>query len=85
MDEKTKIMVSLATAIGANCIPCFDHIYARARELDIDDDQIQGIVETATKVKNGAATFMKNAINDVLDQPPEPEQPCCVRSSSSCC
>lgn len=85
MDEKTMIMVSLGAAVGANCIPCFDHLYARARELSIPDEEIQGIVDTAGKVKNGAATFLKNAINETFGAPPESETPCCVRSSKACC
>jgi len=85
MDSKTQIMVSLGTAIGANCIPCFDHLYARARELDINDEEIQRIIEIASKVKNGASIFMKNAVNEFMGTPPESEVPCCDQSKGSCC
>ena len=54
MDQKTEIMVSLGTAIGANCIPCFDYIYAKAKEVDLEESEIQKTVEVAFKVKNGA-------------------------------
>lgn len=85
MDQKTENMVSLATAIGANCIPCFDHLYARARELDIEDHEIERIMTIAIKVKNGAAVFMKNAVNEMMGHPPETDQPCCAEFSDECC
>jgi hypothetical protein len=30
-------MVAMGAAIGANCIPCFDHLYAKARELRLSE------------------------------------------------
>lgn len=85
MDPKTEIMVSMAVAMGTNCIPCFDHLYARAREVGIGDPEIQKIVEIADKVKNGASIFLKNAIHDVLGTAHESEHPCCNGPKSSCC
>jgi len=61
MDQKTEVMVSLGAAIGANCIPCFNYIYAKAKESDLEDADIRKSVEVAFKVKNGAQIFMKNA------------------------
>lgn len=77
LDNKTEVMVSLGTAIGANCIPCFDHLYLKARDLNIKADEIQQVVDIAVKVKNGASIFMKNTINHALGETAEPEQPCC--------
>lgn len=37
MDTKTEVMVAMGAAIGANCIPCFDHLYAKARELRLSE------------------------------------------------
>ena len=85
MDQKTEVMVSLGAAIGANCIPCFDFIYAKAKEVDLEDTEIEKVVEVAFKVKNGAQIFMKNAVNEVAGESAEPETPCCVKSDGSCC
>ncbi len=86
MDSKTEIMVSLAVAMGTNCIPCFDHIYSRAKEVGIADQDIQQVIEIADKVKNGASIFLRNAVHEVLGTAYEPEHPCCSNGpKSSCC
>ena len=85
MDEKTEIMVALGVAIGVNCIPCFDHLYAKSREIKLDADEVRAIAEIAGKVKNGASIFMKNTIAETLGEAPTAEQPCCAQSNSSCC
>ena len=82
MDRKTEVMVSLGAAIGANCIPCFDFIYAKAKEVAMDDDEIDHVVDIAFKVKNGAAVFMKNAVCELAGGQEESEVPCCVTAQN---
>jgi len=85
MKEKTEIMVALAAAIGANCIPCFDHLYEKAKGLGLSNEEVLRIAETANKVKTGASIFLKNAINDTMGLEPETDQPCCLETEKSCC
>ena len=85
MDEKTEIMVALGIAIGVNCIPCFDHLYSKSREIKLDENEVRAIAEIANKVKNGASIFMKNTIAEVLGDKATAEQPCCSQTSSKCC
>jgi len=84
MDRKTEIMVSLGVAVGANCIPCFDHLYARAREVELDDEDIRAVADIAFKVKNGAVMFMKNAVNEVVDMPAADEAACSCPATGTC-
>lgn len=84
MDKKTEVMVALGAAIGVNCIPCFDHLYSRAKEVDMDDEEIKEILAIAGKVKNGAAMFLKTAITDTVGEISEQEQPCCGPVKSVC-
>lgn len=84
MDPKTEIMIALGTAVGANCIPCFHHLYSRTQELNLEESEIREVVEIASKVKNGAWVFMKNTITEVLGEIAETEQPCCSSSAGSC-
>jgi len=85
MDDKTEIMIALGVAMGVNCIPCFDHLYSRSQEFKLEEDEVRTIAEIASKVKNGASIFMKNAIAETLGDTPTAEQPCCSQSTSSCC
>ena len=77
MDTRTEVMVMLGAAIGANCIPCFDHLYAKAREVQLDEAQIEKVVELAFKVKNGAGVFLKKAIGDVARVESDTAETCC--------
>lgn len=85
MDRRTELMVSLGTAIGLNCIPCFDRLYAMAREADLTEGDIRDVATIAFKVKNGAAMFIKQAINEVIDMPAEEEAACCDAAAGRCC
>jgi alkylhydroperoxidase/carboxymuconolactone decarboxylase family protein YurZ len=85
MDEKTEIMIALGVAIGVNCIPCFDYLYSKSREVELEEDEVRAIAEIAIKVKNGASIFMKNTIAEALGDKPTAEQPCCSQTSSSSC
>ena len=85
MESKTEIMVCLATAVGANCIPCFDHLYAKAREAGLSDDEVRDTVALARKVRSGAGLFFARAVADVLGDTPEGGTPCCATETATCC
>jgi hypothetical protein len=85
MDSKTEIMVAMGVAIGANCIPCFDHLYARSRELKLSTTDVRAVAAIAGKVKNGAMVFMQNNINETLGDGPLAERPRCNLAEAGCC
>ena len=85
MDSKTQVMVALGAAVGVNCIPCFDHLYGKAREVGLDEEEIQQTILTAYKVKNGASTFLKHAIQDQIAVPGNEEQSCCTQETNCTC
>lgn len=84
MDDKQRIMVAMGVAMGANCIPCFEHIYEKAKAAGVSDAEIQQINETADKVKNGAAIFLKNAIHETIGLPIAVEDPSCTGTEERC-
>ena len=61
MDSKTEVMVALGAALGVNCIPCFDHLYTRSKEVGLTNEDVRQICRIADKVKGGAAMFIKHA------------------------
>lgn len=85
MDSKEQVMVALGAAIGVNCIPCFDHLYGKAREVGLGDQEIRDIVATAYKVKNGAATFLKKAVDEQAGEVENSEQACCSPVTECTC
>ena len=56
MDSKTQVMVALGAAIGVNCIPCFDHLYGKAKEVGLGEDDIRDIILTI--LHNGYASIL---------------------------
>ena len=84
MDAKTEVMVALGAALGVNCIPCFDHLYSRSKEVGLTDGDVREICRIADKVRGGAAMFIKKAVIDVAGEPTEAEEPCNCPSGGGC-
>jgi len=86
MSNKQDIQIALAAAIGANCIPCFDHLFEKAKEVGLKTEEIQHVVHLATKVKNGAHVFLKTHIDDTLGVKEEDiTESCCGPSGKEAC
>ena len=85
MDRQTEVMIALGAAVGVNCIPCFDHLYSKAKEVNLGDEEIKQVVDIAGKVKNGAADFLRQAIGEVVGDVADSPQPCCEHREGKCC
>ena len=85
MDERTKLLVSLAAAVAANCIPCFEYLFCEAEVAQLTREEIQRAVDLASQVKNGAHIALKNSMNDIMGLPAQSDMPCSEQSTSSCC
>ncbi len=66
MDEKSRLLISLGAATAANCIPCFDYYYEKARASGLSSEDIQEAADIAYKIKNNVNMLMKNSIRDLL-------------------
>ena len=86
MSDKQDVQIALAAAVGANCIPCFDHLFEKANEVGLKTEEIQHVVHLATKVKNGAQVFLKRHIDDTLGVKEEDvSESCCGPSGKEAC
>jgi alkylhydroperoxidase/carboxymuconolactone decarboxylase family protein YurZ len=68
MDEKIKLLVCLAAATAANCIPCFEFYYGKAQAAGIAAGDIQEAVDCAYQIKNNINMLMKSSIRTVTGQ-----------------
>lgn len=84
MEEKTKLLILLGAATAANCIPCFEHLYYEAGVAGLTSEEIQQVVDLASKVKNGAHIALKNNINDMMGIKEQYDLPCSAQSDCSC-
>lgn len=63
MDERTKVLMCLGAATAANCIPCFEYYFGKAKEVGLKTEEIQEAVGLASQVKKGAHLAIKNCID----------------------
>jgi len=85
MEERTKLLVALGAATAANCIPCFEHLYGEAWGAGLTQEEIQEVVDIASKVKQGAHVALKSSIHDMLGEEQKYDVDCPRESSGSCC
>ena len=83
MDERTKLLVGLAAATAANCIPCFEYLFCEAKASQLTRKEIQEAVDLAGQVKNGAHIALKNSMNDIMGLEEQYDMVCCEQLESS--
>lgn len=79
LDEKTKGLVAVGAAIGANCQSCLEVRSGKARELGATDAEILSTIEVARQVRNGAAAKMDRFVSELMcaEAPPTAGNRCC--------
>jgi len=85
MDEKTELLISIGASAAANCVPCFDYYFKKARSAGITLDEVKKAVELACKVKTGSGIFMKNSIRDIAGQGWDSDQEESEKAHHPCC
>lgn len=84
MEARTEVMVALGVAVGVNCIPCFDNLYGKSKEVGLNDEEIKQIFRIAERVKGGAAMFIKKAVSDVTGEMKEKTASCGCPEGGGC-
>jgi hypothetical protein len=82
MDEKTKLLVSLGSAVASNCIPCLEHFLGKTKAAGLTQEEIQEAVELADQIKNGARINLMSSIRGLIGST---ASPCANFSEKSCC
>ncbi len=85
MDERTGVLICLGVAAAENCVPCFEHYYAKAEDLDLPHEEIQEAVDLAGKVKSGAQIVMRGSIGKLMGREVQEASSCCEKPGGSCC
>jgi AhpD family alkylhydroperoxidase len=65
-DEKIKELIAIGASISANCHPCIKFHTKKARELKIDEAEIQQAIEVGKMVRKGAASQMDKLVEEIL-------------------
>ena len=85
MDERTKELIAIGVSIGAHCQPCLAYHLGKARELGVNEEDIQAAIEVGYMVEKGASNAMTKYVNEILKQDKTQSTSCCSDSNSKCC
>jgi len=66
IDERMKELIAIGASVSANCHPCVKHHTAKAREMKIDEEEIQQAIDVGKMVRKGAASEMDKLLEEVL-------------------
>ncbi len=85
MDERRRALICLGAATAANCVPCFEHYFGKAKATGLSPEEIQEAVDLASQVKKGAHLATRNSISEIMGREKETPLPCNQQANSSCC
>ena len=86
MDDQSRILICLGSAIAANCVACFQHYHKEAVKAGVAPSDIDAAVKFGSQVKKGAHITLMNAVDQEVGRPgAEQTVSCCEPAQSSCC
>ncbi len=65
LDANIKELIAIGASVSANCHPCIKYHIAKAREMKIDEAEIQQAVEVGQMVRKGAAGQMDELLEEL--------------------
>lgn len=68
LDHRTRALIAVGSAVGANCHSCLEYHVGRAREQGLPDDEIAEAIGASKQVRQGAQDKMDRLAADLLGQ-----------------
>ncbi len=65
LDANIKELIAIGASVSANCHPCVKYHIGKAREMKIDEAEIQQAVEVGKMVRKGAAGQMDELLKEL--------------------
>ncbi len=66
IDPKIKELIAIGASVSANCHPCVKYHVNKAREMAIDEKEIQQAIEVGKMVRKGAADQMDGLVSEII-------------------
>ncbi len=67
LDANIKELIAIGASVSANCQPCVKYHVGKAREMKIDETEIQQAVKVGQMVRKGAAGQMDELLKELSD------------------
>ena len=64
LDDKIQELIAIGASVSVNCHPCVKYHVAKARENNIDEDDIRQAIDVGKMVRKGAAGQMDKLIEE---------------------
>lgn len=65
LDANIKELIAIGASVSSNCRPCVKYHIGKAREMKIDETEIQQAVEVGQMVRKGAAGQMDELLEEL--------------------
>jgi len=65
LDANIKELIAVGASVSANCHPCVKYHVGKAREMKIDEAEIQQAAEVGQMVRKGAAGQMDELLEEL--------------------
>lgn len=66
LDHRTRALIAVGSAVGANCHSCLEYHVGRAREDGVPNDEIAEAIDAGKQVRKGAQEKMDRLAADLL-------------------
>lgn len=66
MEEKTSVLVAIGASVIANCKPCLEFHARKAREMGLEEEEIQEAIDIGLMVKKGSTDVMRGVVKKVM-------------------
>lgn len=65
LDTNFRELIAIGASVSANCHPCVKYHVGKARELKVDEAEIQQAIEVGKMVRKGAADQMDELLEEL--------------------
>ena len=65
LDAETKELIAVGASVTANCHPCIKYHVGKAREMEIEEDDIRQAIDVGKTVRKGAAGQMDKLLEEL--------------------
>ena len=83
MDEKMIELIAIGASVAGHCQPCLSYHVDKARDLGIEDAQIEEAINVGKMIEKGAMSAVNAFARDLMTQENSDERLCC--SNGGCC
>lgn len=67
LDANIKELIAIGASVSANCQPCVKYHVGKAREMKIDETEIQQAVKVGQMIRKGAAGQTDELLKELSD------------------